>query len=381
MGFLRTLLAISVVFAHLAIFDKALTTPFNYGAVVAVKLFFVISGFYMSLVLDLKYRDRTFRFYRSRFLRLYPIYWATLILTVVHGLMVSDESLYSSRSVSAFSDLISMNWAAAVAWGGANATFFGLDLGATTCVGVDSVTPFCREAHAVYLSASTLVPQAWSLGIEVSFYLIAPFVFKHGLTGIVTLLVASILFRVVVLGNGYLDLPWDRSVFLSEFTYFALGMISYKFYRAAPTQWFTKVNCRLLLLLSVSAFLIYAWMVPVTNVNVGDRRIIEMIFHWIFFFVSPVVIPFVFHLTRESKIDFLVGELSYPIYITHLITLVMFFQHLGPFMRDSGMDDLLRMFVSVGVVIVGASLATLLVSVPVEYLRGRTSMAARIGKS
>ncbi len=81
MGLLRLLLAISVVLAHLQfIFGYSLI-----GTRPAVQSFFIISGFYMSLILTEKYvgkKGSYFLFISNRFLRIFPIYWLTLILTI-----------------------------------------------------------------------------------------------------------------------------------------------------------------------------------------------------------------------------------------------------------------------------------------------------------
>ena len=55
------------------------------GGVVAVQAFYIISGFYMALILNTKYVGAgAYRvFIGNRFLRIYPVYWVVLILTVV----------------------------------------------------------------------------------------------------------------------------------------------------------------------------------------------------------------------------------------------------------------------------------------------------------
>lgn len=74
MGILRTLFAISVVFAH------------SYGYVFvggrnAVQLFYMISGFLISYVIvEKKVYSRVINFYVNRYLRLYPIYIAVAFL-------------------------------------------------------------------------------------------------------------------------------------------------------------------------------------------------------------------------------------------------------------------------------------------------------------
>jgi len=54
------------------------------GGEIAVELFFIISGFYMSLILSEKYNtpDKIVIFYKNRFLKLFPIYCTILILSI-----------------------------------------------------------------------------------------------------------------------------------------------------------------------------------------------------------------------------------------------------------------------------------------------------------
>ncbi|MCF8321913.1 MAG: acyltransferase family protein [Flavobacterium sp.] len=82
MGFLRFILAISVVLAHSSsIYGFGLV-----GGKTAVQAFYIISGFYMTLILNEKYigNNNSYKlFITNRFLRLYPIYWIILLLTVL----------------------------------------------------------------------------------------------------------------------------------------------------------------------------------------------------------------------------------------------------------------------------------------------------------
>src|SRR5688572_272316 len=82
MGFLRFILAASVVAEHSTpIFGLSLT-----GGLLAVKLFFIISGFYMALILDTKYVSQVNRYWlfiTNRFLRIYPCYFVVLGLSLL----------------------------------------------------------------------------------------------------------------------------------------------------------------------------------------------------------------------------------------------------------------------------------------------------------
>ena len=81
MGLIRTLLAISVVLAHSSpIFGIKLV-----GGQVAVQAFYMISGFYMTLVLNEKYvgANKAYKlFITNRLLRLWPVYWTVLVVSI-----------------------------------------------------------------------------------------------------------------------------------------------------------------------------------------------------------------------------------------------------------------------------------------------------------
>lgn len=80
-------MALSVVAAHgISVFKINLV-----GGPLAVQAFFIISGFYITLILNEKYVDVNniySLFISNRFLRLYPIYWSVLFLIIVSNFVV-----------------------------------------------------------------------------------------------------------------------------------------------------------------------------------------------------------------------------------------------------------------------------------------------------
>jgi len=126
MGFLRTYLALLVVFAHLRALDPGLDSPFVGGAILAVKFFFLLSGFYMSLVLDTKYRACFFEFFKSRFFRLYPLYWATCLVVLVFAAVSAGLSQPVAVLQGEFSGVGSLWMRGLVVF--SNITFLGSDL-------------------------------------------------------------------------------------------------------------------------------------------------------------------------------------------------------------------------------------------------------------
>src|SRR5262249_9741127 len=131
----------------------------------AVQSFYVISGFYMALVLGERYSS-TRQFYISRFLRILPIYWIVLGFTVLAALFVPDflsrlpESDFASRSIG----LLSAIQLALVAI--ANVLLIGLDW--MHFISIDERGNLLLE-HQHYLPDGPfnfgrlqLIPQAWT---------------------------------------------------------------------------------------------------------------------------------------------------------------------------------------------------------------------------
>jgi len=91
-GLLRTILALLVVGSHLGAFG---------GATFAVKGFFIISGFYMALLISTRYHKLPVGdFYASRLLRLLPLYWVIGLLTVAAALWLVPHGQQFHKLVS-----------------------------------------------------------------------------------------------------------------------------------------------------------------------------------------------------------------------------------------------------------------------------------------
>src|SRR5262245_22538167 len=189
MGTIRLLLALIVAASHFNLNNR---DAFAFEATFAVQAFFVISGFYMAMVFCERYAARgPLDFYASRLLKLLPIYWCVAILSVLvaHG----------------------MPWAridtAALSW---PLLGFGT-VAVTTLIGVDvfpffafdpanSAISFAADRAPDQLVATRFLPvgQTWSLGLELWFYLLAPFLVRRSIGMIVVILAASIASRYVL---------------------------------------------------------------------------------------------------------------------------------------------------------------------------------------
>jgi peptidoglycan/LPS O-acetylase OafA/YrhL len=203
MGMIRTVLALAVVFTH----SPWLKGYVFVGGRYAVQLFYIISGFLICHVLHRNpaYRD-PLRFYASRALRLYPVYYVVLALSLVAVLGANRKffDLYEKIPPSAAA-LLAVT----------NVTLLGQDwvLFSGVSEGKLVFEPEPFKGSGILLLNGLLVPQAWTLGVELSFYLVAPFLLRNRrlMLGILFL---SLLLRVVLVvdGLGRKD-PWTYRFF------------------------------------------------------------------------------------------------------------------------------------------------------------------------
>ena len=192
MGLLRLLLAAAVVAEHSTpIFGLSFT-----GGHLAVRLFFIISGFYMALILTTKYTadhpNRYWLFISNRFLRIYPCYYVVLFLSLA---FYAAASFYLHHPADRLV-LWQTAWQHGQIWG-----LFFVSLCQLTVVGMDAVCVFVYNiAQGIHLPGADtaaadvawlptaganpsglvpawrfmFVPQSWSISIELLFYLVVP---------------------------------------------------------------------------------------------------------------------------------------------------------------------------------------------------------------
>ena len=219
MGTLRTLFAIAVVLAH------------SYGFVFvggknAVQLFYMISGFLISYVLvERKVYKNTRSFYLNRYLRLYPIYFVVALLSLVAFVFASAIG----NEVNFFKVYRDAPYAANILLVFSNATLFFQDWVMFSAVESKELVFSANFLKSdVVLYPALLVPQAWTLGVELTFYLMAPFILVRK-NVLLLLLVLSIAVRAYLLyiGLGKSD-PWTYRFFPAELALFLLGALAHQ---------------------------------------------------------------------------------------------------------------------------------------------------------
>ena len=75
-----------------------------------------------------------------------------------------------------------------------------------------------------------LMPQAWSLEVELSFYLIAPFILWKSIKVIVGLIIVSVALWLFIYSLGLNQDPWSYRFFSTELLFFLLGAVACQIY-------------------------------------------------------------------------------------------------------------------------------------------------------
>jgi peptidoglycan/LPS O-acetylase OafA/YrhL len=319
MGFLRFLLAACVVGAH---FMHPSYLPFIPGDL-AVQFFFLLSGFYMALILseNRDYANVKF-FYVARLARIYSPYFIFLPI----GIMINIPRLlkldWGSLSISSLGIVLFAN----LFIFGSDALLFLENSG--NSFGLAFTQNFRNSIPELH--TFLVIPQAWSLPLELLFYLLIPLIFhkKKTLLALIGISIASRVLTISLYGN--LD-PWTYRFFPNEILLFVTGRFTFDIYvyiREHGVMGRLKsipVNIRYILvpLLCYFVFLIYQReygvlppAVSESSSAVGFRPVTLLV-------LAIIFVPLIFLLSRDLKWDRRLGELSYLIYLGHLCVIVL----------------------------------------------------------
>lgn len=354
MGVIRILLAISVILAHTGpVFGVGIV-----GGVIAVKAFYIISGFYMSLILNEKYigTNNSYQlFISNRLLRLFPIYWTVLLLTllVCVGMGLSSHGEFWSKLQPWVEYRMNMGFGAATYLFLTNLLLVGQDI--VMFLGLDVHTGhffltsnFWKTSPQLY--TFLLVPQAWTVGLEILFYLIAPFIVRRKLPVVLALIAGSLAVRLLLNRLDLVQDPWNYRFFPAELLFFLLGNLSYRIY--------TRIRDVRLPKGLMGALTGLVWMSTVFYGKV-DFPYKDVLYFIVFF----LAVPCIFKLSRSSRVDFAIGELSYPVYICHMFVVLF----LG---RMNGLVKLLGPGLTVALVaILMAMVLNRFIARPIEKIR------------
>lgn len=270
MGMYRFLLALAVLIAHT---DFA---PQSFGlGTAAVVSFFILSGYVMTLLVERYYAspDRVLLFYLDRAARIFPQFLLYLSIAI---LLVSQHG-------------IGFGFAASCSPGDAVLNALALPLSWSQQLGL----------HCQY------IPQAWSIGLELSFYLLVPWLLWWVRLIRWATALSFVTFGAALLGivdtdaYAYRTLPGTLFMFLVGMSFARPVLLG---------RWFPHLVWGGAL---VSLAVLFAR--GVTGNFVGTDVLIGLL-------VGVPLVGLVQH-WRSNELDALLGDLSYGIFLNHLLVM------------------------------------------------------------
>lgn len=306
MGYYRLILALLVVSSHCGIFFFGK----NQG-VMAVVSFFIISGYVITKLINKNYHSKNEirYFYLDRILRLFPQFLFYLICTcAVYVLFGDAHSLHGMINVILNSLMLPLN-------------FFVKN-------NIDHI----------------IVPQSWSLGLEMQFYLLVPFVLlfnKHK---------QAIALSLVAFLPAYLG--------LINTDFFGYRMLSGVLFIFLMGSCLAK-NDRPTLIICYSLCIVAFFFVTQSNKlqHVWNYEVLSGVI------IGLPIIIILLKLNHRSKHDNIMGNISYGVYLNHFLVKYL----LEKFGINSHSLTYVIMVVSFSVII--SYVSYLLVEKPVYSLR------------
>ena len=374
MGLLRVLLAAAVVFVHAGPMRGFPTI----GGNLAVQAFYIISGFYMALILNEKYvvssktgagqlsAGQVYRlFLTNRLLRLLPIYYATLVIigvvALVMWLTLGDIRLEFVQALHAYGNQLSLSTKAFLVT--ANAAMIGQDwVSFMTIDPTMHALVFTRDFSTapVNLNNFLLVHQGWTIGLEITFYLMAPFLVRRKSWLLILIVVLATALRFYLRRHyGLTGLAWQYRFFPTEIAFFMLGALGYKAYRVLREKTIPLWVSRLCLYGTLSFTLFFGEIFRLA-LRFGMPPIAMSA---LFTLTVAACIPVLFIHGKNNRLDQRIGDLSYPLYIVHYIV----FETLRAYQVGGEYTNLLTLAISL-VLALGLNQ---FVGEPVEALRRR----------
>ena len=290
---LRAIAALTVILCHTAMYLSSLGigSLFNWNytsARCAVTLFFVLSGFLITFLL-LKEKEQSGisikNFYLRRVLRIFPIYYLYIFVSLSVGPLVNM-----------FHDLASLR-----------VVFYLLFLG--------NISPF-------FGSIVEILGHYWSIGLEEQFYLLWPLLIKFNKKYVFKLVIAIIVVFVGLKVSGYFLLGKQSVLYIfmdiNRFHCILFGAFGALLYFDKDVNFLTVVLSRTVQLLSWIAYLIISFdLVHIPSLLIDELFSITVLS----IIVGQITVrKRLFNL--DTSIFNFFGKISYGLYVFHPLVII-----------------------------------------------------------
>jgi peptidoglycan/LPS O-acetylase OafA/YrhL len=301
-----------VVAAHSKLIPRGFS---GVGGEAAVEAFFIISGVYIGLVLENRYSKRTKAFFLNRALRIFPEFWIVGLFTLIsytflNGPQIVREITELPQGLSALLTL-------------ANSSIFGSDFVMFLQLkdGQLSLGPFWESDPPLF--SLLLIPQAWTLSLELCFYVLSPIIIRIKSSWLVAYVFFVFASKYLLCGFILeLEDPWTYRFFPFELGFFLIGILISRRISKRPLNF-------------QPAFPSFVYWSFLICLFILAPKLLEQNLTYSFW-ISKYVIQFVLVIsiallieplywrTKQSIIDEKIGFYSYPLYLVHILTIFWF---------------------------------------------------------
>ena len=288
MGTFRFLLAFLIALSHIAaefvVTEVELYRPLSIGMV--IESFFVISGFIIILSLHRNYftgggyLQQSSRYYLNRILRVYPLYILSILFFYLDASLlniINADGLLNTNSYLLDYKFILSNI-------------------------------FLIYQHS-YFEVGLVNSVAWSLDIELQWYLFAPVLYYFFYYKYNAVYLRIGMYLLILIYTYLLILLHLEPFFLSSFTYFIWGILMYDIYLIYQSKFNNLIKMKYFL--SFSSILIFSYIA------------FDLDFLWYTYWLGVALLCLTVNF--KSRIDKLLGDLSYPVFVLHMSILPIAF--------------------------------------------------------
>lgn len=277
-GLIRFILAVIVLINH-----DGMDAPISMG-VCAVVVFFLISGYVMSYSFNKNFDGKNIKnFYIDRIWRIFPTYFVFLALYIFYYL-IAHVTIHTEKFVGLL----------------VNCLLFPLNF----------ISLFPQTLSV--MDFGIFIPQAWTLGTELQFYLLLPFLIMNRCLKDILFILSGFVFLLAVFGFintdvwGYRELPGVLFIFI-------LGSYLYDFHYSE----LYSANSKKIL---IGAYILLV----LFGVFLSFTRYIS--YHYSFEVLLGLILglPLLYAVSQvKERISFdkTLGDLSYPLYLSNFLVI------------------------------------------------------------
>jgi len=271
----------------------------------AVQIFYIISGFLMAMILNEKYPNTlqgNLFFYRNRAAKIFAPYLTILAVTVLVCLLAKATTGYALLLQFWFDragDMTLSTWVFAIL---TNLFIVGQEWGYLLAYQAGALFYSLHAASSPPVEAEfTIIGPAWTLSIELLFYVVAPFILRRNLLVLVALACASHAFRLFSYRAGFYSDATDYRFFPFELSLFLYGTICFRLGKFLPT-FDVKASA------AVTAIVVFM---------ILELPNYFLVHQYQFYFCIGALLPILFDFSRKMQWDRSLGDLSYSLYLAH----------------------------------------------------------------